>query len=63
MRAAQAEYHLARGDAKTALAEFEAAQDVIWSQMPLMLKKVDHSAGAESLGVYAPTPKRPRPSP
>jgi hypothetical protein len=57
--AAAAEQALESGNASTALDEFDAAQDALWTQMPLTVRKVVKATGASGVGVYTPRPDGP----
>jgi hypothetical protein len=51
-RAAAAEKALAGGDALGAINEFNAAQDALWTAMPLTIRKVEQVSAASGVGIY-----------
>jgi hypothetical protein len=57
--AAAAEKALDSGDGLAAIQEFDAAQDALWTAMPLTVKKVEKAIEASGVGIYTPRPDAP----
>ena len=57
--AAAAEKALETGDGLAAIQEMDAAQDALWTAMPLTLRKIEKAVEASGLGVYTPRPDVP----
>jgi hypothetical protein len=57
--AAAAEKAAAGGNGLAAINEMDAAQDALWTAMPLTLRKVEKAVKASGLGIYTPRPDGP----